>query len=176
MSTVLNEKQIKKAKLVIALLSIVIPVVVALLFNIKIEGYDNLKFLPSVYAGINGLTAIVLIMALFFVKKGKIKAHELSIKIALTLSVFFLLLYVLYHITSDSTKYLGDYKALYFSLLISHILLSVLVIPIVLYTYLFAWMGDFARHKKWTKIAWPLWFYVAVSGVVVYFMISPYYK
>ena len=85
-----------------------------------------------------GLTAIVLILALVFLKKGNIKAHELSIKIALTLSVFFLLLYVLYHITSDSTKYLGDFKGLYFTLLISHILLSVMVIPIVLYTYLFA--------------------------------------
>jgi putative membrane protein len=79
--------------------------------------------------------------------------------------------------TSDSTPYGGSgaLKYAYFILLISHILLSLVVIPIVLFSYLFAWQGDFERHKKWTRFAFPLWFYVAASGVLVYFMISPYY-
>ena len=77
--------------------------------------------------------------------------------------------------TSDSTKYGGDYKAIYFFILISHILLSIAVIPLVLFSYLFAWQGNFEKHKKWTKITWPLWFYVAVTGVIVYWMISPFY-
>lgn len=93
--------------------------------------------------------------------------------------------------TSDSTMYgdtnnsgsldilekakVGATAYLYYVLLISHIMLSVAVIPVVLFTYLFAWQGNFDKHKKWTKIAFPIWLYVAVSGVIVYFMISPYY-
>jgi len=77
--------------------------------------------------------------------------------------------------TSDSTKYGGDFKVIYFFILISHILLSIAVVPLVLFSYLFAWQGDFEKHKKWTKITWPLWFYVAVTGVIVYWMISPFY-
>jgi putative membrane protein len=78
--------------------------------------------------------------------------------------------------TSDSTPYGGSMKAVYYSILISHIVLSVAVIPLVLFTYLFAWEGKFDKHKKWTRFAFPIWLYVAITGVVVYFMISPFYK
>ena len=78
--------------------------------------------------------------------------------------------------TSDSTRYEGEYKFLYYSILISHIFLSVAVIPLVLFTYLFAWEGKFDKHKKWTRFAFPIWLYVAVTGVIVYLMISPFYK
>jgi putative membrane protein len=98
------------------------------------------------------------------------------IQASLFLSVLFLLCYVAYHITSDSTAYKGDLPGVYFPLLISHIVLSVAVIPIVLFTYLFAWQGDFVKHKKWTKFAFPIWLYVAVTGVIVYFMIAPFYQ
>ena len=80
--------------------------------------------------------------------------------------------------TSDSTKYGNPDAAArltYFLLLITHIILSVAVIPMVLFSYLHAWEGNFEKHKKLTKITWPIWFYVAVSGVIVYLMISPYY-
>ncbi len=166
--------KLKNARRVIYALSVLIPVLVALLFRVKINGVD-LSFLPPVYATINGLTAILLIIALIAIKRKNRKAHETIIKTCLGLSVLFLACYVAYHITSDSTSYGGTFKSLYYIILISHIILSVAVVPLVLFTYLFAWEGNFERHKKWTRFAWPLWFYVAASGVIVYLMISPYY-
>lgn len=178
-------------KLIIAL-SIVIPLVVAVLFKVKIEIDYDLHFLPSIYAGINGLTAILLVVALIAIKQKKISLHEGIIKLCMGLSVLFLLLYIAYHMTSDPTKY-GDLngngeldpyelttlsstgKIAYFFILITHIVLSIAVIPMVLFSYLYAWEGKYDKHRKWTKITWPLWFYVAASGVVVYLMISPYY-
>lgn len=172
---VLNDPiQLKRARIGIISASIAIPLVVALLFGVKIDGVD-LTFLPPIYAGINGLTAILLIAALVAIKGKNMNLHRALIRTSLVLSLIFLVCYVAYHMTSESTPYGGDYRLLYFVILISHILLSVAVVPLVLFTYLFAWQGDFERHKKWTKITWPLWFYVAISGVIVYLMISPYY-
>jgi putative membrane protein len=174
MESTVKNKNIRK---IITIISIVLPLAVAALFVIKIDGID-LSFLPKIYAGINALTAVLLILALVFVKQRKLKLHENVIKICLVLSILFLLCYVAYHMTSDSTKY-GNPDATarltYFLLLITHIILSVAVIPMVLFSYLHAWEGNFEKHKKLTKITWPIWFYVAVSGVIVYLMISPYY-
>ena len=168
-----NDKKLKQA---IWAVSIVIPIAVAILFTVKIEGLD-LGFLPPIYATLNALTAIGLIVAIVAIKRKNRKLHQRVIQVCLIFSILFLLLYVLYHMTSDSTPYGGEgiLKMIYFFLLISHILLSMVVIPIVLFAYLFAWQGDFVRHKKWTKFAFPLWLYVAVTGVLVYVMISPYY-
>ncbi|MEN9978380.1 MAG: hypothetical protein RLZZ569_1005 [Bacteroidota bacterium] len=174
MESTVKNKNIRK---IITIISIVLPLAVAALFVIKIDGID-LSFLPKIYAGINALTAVLLILALIFVKQRKLKLHENVIKICMVLSILFLLCYVAYHMTSDSTKY-GNPDATarltYFLLLITHIILSVAVIPMVLFSYLHAWEGNFEKHKKLTKITWPIWFYVAVSGVIVYLMISPYY-
>jgi len=168
-----NDKKLKQA---IWAVSIVIPIAVAILFTVKIEGLD-LGFLPPIYASLNALTAIGLIVAIVAIKRKNRKLHQRVIQVCLIFSILFLLLYVLYHMTSDTTPYGGDgaLKMVYFFLLISHILLSMVVIPIVLFAYLFAWQGDFERHKKWTKFAFPLWLYVAITGVLVYVMISPYY-
>ena len=168
--------QIKSFKKIIVALSIVIPLAVALLFEVKIqpEGMD-FSFLPSVYAAINGLTAIILVSALIAVKNKKYNLHENLMKTALGLSLLFLVLYIVYHITSDSTSYGGEFPILYYTILISHIILSVAVVPMVLFTYFFAWQGDFVKHKKWTRLSFPVWLYVAVTGVVVYFMIAPFY-
>ena len=168
-----NDKKLKQA---IWVVSIVIPIAVAILFTVKIEGLD-LGFLPPIYASLNALTAIGLIVAIVAIKRKNRKLHQRVIQVCLIFSILFLLLYVLYHMTSDTTPYGGEgiLKMTYFFLLISHILLSMIVIPIVLFAYLFAWQGDFVRHKKWTKFAFPLWLYVAVTGVLVYVMISPYY-
>lgn len=168
-----NDKKLKQA---IWAVSIVIPIAVAILFTVKIEGLD-LGFLPPIYASLNALTAIGLIVAIVAIKSNNRKLHQKVIQVCLIFSILFLLLYVLYHMTSDTTPYGGEgiLKMIYFFLLISHILLSMVVIPIVLFAYLFAWQGDFVRHKKWTKFAFPLWLYVAVTGVLVYVMISPYY-
>jgi len=175
MSTIPSEQKVRNFKRFTIIASITIPVVVAILFGVKIPGVD-LSFLPRIYATINGVTAILLVGALVAIKQKNIALHERLIKTCLVLSLLFLASYVAYHMTSDSTKYDGDYKAIYFFILISHILLSIAVVPLVLFTYLFAWQGNFEKHKKWTKITWPLWFYVAVTGVIVYWMISPFYK
>lgn len=181
-----------KIRKLIVVLSIAIPVVVAILFKVKIPGYD-FSILPPIYAGINALTAFLLIVALVAIKMKKIALHESIIKACMGLSVLFLLCYVAYHMTSDSTLYgdidgsgvleAAEVKLLssfgrmgYYMILITHILLSIVVIPLVLFTYLHAWEGNFEKHRKWTKITWPIWFYVASTGVIVYFMISPYYR
>ncbi|MCB0423523.1 MAG: DUF420 domain-containing protein [Mangrovimonas sp.] len=159
----------------IIVLSIAIPLAVAALFGIKLD-VKLPMFLPPIYATINAITAVVLIMALIQIKRGKRVAHEWLMKSAIVMSVLFLIMYVLYHMTSDSTSYEGDYKALYYFILISHIALSVIVIPFVLITYVRAITNDFKKHKKIAKITFPLWLYVAITGVVVYLMISPYYQ
>lgn len=166
--------ELKRAKTLIYVASAAIPIVVAVLFKVKIQGVD-LTFLPPVYAAINGLTAILLVAALIAIKKKNMSLHRSLMRTSLLLSLLFLACYVAYHMTSDSTPYGGDFKVPYLIILISHIALSVAVVPLVLFTYLFAWQEDFERHKKWTKFTWPIWFYVAVTGVIVYWMISPFY-
>ncbi len=158
-------------------ISIIIPLAVASLFRIKVEGYD-FSFLPPIYATINGLTAILLMGAVIAIKNGKRQIHESLMKTCILLSATFLVLYVLYHMTSDSTPFGGSgiARVVYFIVLISHILLSVLIIPLVLFTFVRALSGDFKRHKALARITFPIWLYVAVTGVVVYLMISPYYK
>jgi putative membrane protein len=165
-------------KKLIITLSIVIPILVALLFGLpKVEGHD-LSFLPPIYASINGLTAIFLVAAVVSIKNGNRPLHERLIKLCMLLSVLFLGMYVLYHLTSDATPYGGKgmMRPIYFFILITHILLSIGVIPFVLFTYARALSGNFERHKRLAKYTFPLWLYVAVTGVIVYLMISPYYK
>lgn len=163
-------------------LSIAIPVVVAILFGVNLRklGYDvqPLSFLPPIYASINGITAIVLVVAVMAIKNGKRKLHENLMKFAIFLSILFLGMYVAYHMTSDSTKFGGEgaIKYVYYFILITHILLSIIIIPFVLVTYVRALAERFDRHKKIAKITFPMWLYVAVTGVIVYLMISPYYS
>lgn len=161
----------------IVVISIVIPIVVASLFRVKIDGYD-FSFLPPIYATINGLTAVVLIAALIAIRNGRRRLHENLMKTCMILSGLFLTMYVLYHMTSESTRFGGEgtIRYAYFFILISHILLSIAVIPLVLFTYLRAWRGDFVRHRRLARIAFPIWLYVAITGVLVYLMISPYYQ
>ena len=164
----------KKYNKWIVILSIVIPLVVAVLFRVKLD-IELPVFLPPIYATINGLTALILILAVYQIKQGNRQLHEKLMKFAIVLSVLFLVMYVLYHMTSDSTSYEGNYRLVYLIILISHIVLSIAVIPFVLITYVRAIANSFERHKKIAKITFPLWLYVAVSGVIVYIMISPYY-
>jgi putative membrane protein len=171
---ILDEK--KYNKLIIAL-SVVIPVVVAVLFGVKIPNVEPLTFLPPIYASINATTAIVLVLAVVQIKKGNRTLHEKLIKFATILSVAFLLMYIAYHMTSDSTKFGGEgiIKYVYYFILLTHIVLSIIVIPFVLITYVRAITNNIEKHKKIAKITFPLWLYVAITGVVVYIMISPYY-
>jgi putative membrane protein len=163
----------------ITILSVVIPVAVAALFGVSFKklGIDvePFTFLPPIYASINALTALLLVVAVIAIKNGNRKLHENLMKLAIACSVAFLLMYVAYHMSSESTKYLGEYKMFYYFILISHILLSIAIIPLVLITYVKALAQRFDKHKKIAKITFPIWLYVAVTGVVVYLMISPYY-
>ncbi|MFT5238653.1 MAG: putative membrane protein [Flavobacteriaceae bacterium] len=172
-----KEEYSKKYRVWTWVLSIAIPIVVAILFTVKIPGVERLGFLPPIYASINGLTAILLVFAVIQIRKGNRKIHERLIKTCIVLSVLFLVMYVAYHMTSESTSFGGEgiLKPIYFSILISHILLSIVVIPFVLVTYVRAILGNFKMHKKIAKYTFPLWLYVAVTGVIVYLMISPYY-
>jgi putative membrane protein len=159
------------------IVSIVIPVVVAFLFTVRIPNVEPLSFLPPIYATINGITAIILITALVAIKFKKRKLHEGLMKVAIGLSLVFLLMYVAYHMTSDSTSYGGEatIRYVYFFILISHIFLSIGIIPMVLITYVRAVLNDIVDHKKIARYTFPIWLYIAVTGVIIYLMISPYY-
>ena len=165
----------------IVVLSIAIPLVVAILFGVNLRelGFDvkPLTFLPPIYATLNGFTAILLLIAFWAIKNKNIVLHENLMTTAIGCSVAFLVMYVAYHMTSDSTKFGGEgiIKYIYYFILITHILLSIVIIPFVLITYVRAITNDFEKHKKIAKITFPMWLYVAVTGVLVYILISPYY-
>ena len=171
----------KKYNKWIVILSIAIPLVVALLFGVNLRemGFNvkPLTFLPPIYATINGFTAVILLIAFWAIKNKRIVLHENLMTTAIGCSVAFLIMYVAYHMTSDTTKFGGEglIRYFYFFILITHILLSIVIIPFVLITYVRAITNDFERHKKIAKITFPLWLYVAITGVMVYILISPYY-
>lgn len=190
-----NKTLEQRFKLPIILISILIPVAVAVLFTVKLKDFgievEPLSFLPPIYASINGFTAILLVMGVTAIRKGNQKVHERLMTSAIACSVIFLVMYIAYHMTADSTVYgdidgnkildatekanAGSMRSAYLVILLSHIVLSIAIIPLVLVTYVRALASRFDRHKKIAKITFPLWLYVAVTGVVVYLMISPYY-
>jgi putative membrane protein len=178
MTNTLTQKEKIYNRWIVAL-SILIPVAVAILFTVKIEipGVDRLGFLPPIYATINAFTALILVIGVIQIKKGNRKAHENLMKLAIGLSALFLVMYVIYHMTSASTPFGGEgtIRTVYFIILISHILLSIAVIPLVLITFVKALSKRFDKHRKIAKITFPIWLYVAVTGVIVYIMIAPYY-
>ena len=161
----------------ITIVSIAIPLVVVILFGVRIPNVEPLGFLPPIYATINGLTAVLLLVALWAIKQGRQRLHQQLMSTCIVLSLMFLVMYVAYHMTSDSTSYGGEgwLRTLYFIVLISHIFFSIVVIPLVLRTYARAYLRDFEGHRKLARITFPVWLYVAVTGVLVYLMISPYY-
>ncbi|TYA55167.1 DUF420 domain-containing protein [Formosa maritima] len=173
-----NEKKYNKW---IVVLSITIPLIVAALFGVNLRdlGFNvkPLTMLPPIYATINGLTAVILLFAFIAIKNKNIVLHENLMTTAIGCSAVFLILYVAYHMTSDSTRFGGEgvVKYIYYFILITHIILSIIIIPFVLITFVRAITENFEKHKKIARITFPLWLYVAVSGVLVYILISPYY-
>jgi len=178
----------------IVVLSIAIPLAVAFLImvpQVKINPGFNTHSLPLFHAILNAITAILLLASLYFIKNKKILAHKRANLTAVTLSTIFLVSYVIYHASNPSVR-LGDLnhdgilsekekilagsaRYVYYFVLSSHIILSGVIVPLVLFTLQRAFSEKFDRHKKLARITWPVWFYVAVSGVVVYIMINPYY-
>ena len=160
----------------IKIISVAIPVIVAILFGVRVD-YELPIFLPPIYSSLNALTAVLLALALVAIKSKKIKLHQRLMQTCIALSLVFLVMYIAYHMTTDPTTFGGEgyVKSLYFFILISHIILSIALIPLVLISYVRAFQEEFPAHRKISKITFPIWLYVAVTGVVVYLMISPYY-
>lgn len=167
----------KKFNRVIAIVSIIIPIVVAILFGVKLPNVEPLSFLPPIYATINGITAVLLLVAVWAIKNGNQKLHQNVMTTNIAFSLLFLIMYIAYHMTSDSTSYGGEgaIRYVYYFILITHIVLSIALIPLVLRTYAMAYLKKFEDHRALAKYTFPVWLYVAVTGVVVYLMISPYY-
>lgn len=164
------------SKPVIWSISIGIPVIVALLFQIKFD--YSMPFLPYVNAVINTLTFICILLGLYFIKNGNQKWHWRMMTTALILSVAFLLSYLLYHASSEETRYgaEGFIRYVYFFLLITHIILSAIIVPLVLVTFLRAKLGQFEKHRKIARYTFIIWTYVLVSGISVFLMIEPFYQ
>lgn len=164
---------------VIITLSTVVFALVVLMRRVKLDldfGFDTHIF-PAISALLNSIVALLLLAGLYFVKNKQLEKHKASMLSAVLFSVLFLLTYVLYHFTTPETAYGGSgaLKVVYYLILFSHIALAGLILPFILYAVYRALTGEYERHKKLTRWVWPVWFYVSVTGVVVYFMISPYY-
>ena len=166
-----------KYKPLITIVSIAVPLVVATLFGVRIPNVEPLRMLPPIYATINGITALLLLTALWAIKNKRIALHETLMKVSIFLSLLFLVMYVAYHMTSDSTPFGGEgfIRYVYFFILITHVVLSIGIIPMVLITYVRAISKHFGAHKKIARITFPIWLYIAITGVIVYLMIAPYY-
>ena len=167
----------KKFNRWINVVSILVPIVVAIMFGVKIPNVEPLYFLPPIYASINGLTAVILIVAVWAIKNGRQELHQRLMTICIALSLVFLVLYIAYHMTSDSTSFGGEgiIKYVYYFILVTHIILSIGIIPLVLKTYARAYLKKYDDHRALARYTFPIWLYVAITGVVVYIMISPYY-
>lgn len=173
----MNKKINKAYNAIIIVVSILIPVVVAVLSRVRIPNIAPLDMLPPIYAIINGATAILLVVAVMQIKRRNKRKHQVLMKINILLSLLFLIMYIAYHVTSEMAIYGGEgiIRYVYYFILASHIILSGILVPLVLFTYKHAALGEYLKHRKLAKITFPIWFYVAVTGVVVYLMISPYY-
>ena len=187
------EKNDAKAKVLIWTVSVIVFVAVAVLSKVKLT--INLPFNVHVFATINAvinsLVAVLLVAGLITAKAKNYEVHRKIMLSAIVLSVLFLLSYICHHLLAGETKYgdidgdgilslnetamAGSTRTFYYILLITHIPLAAIILPFILFTAYRALTGEYEKHKKLVRITWPVWFFVAVSGVVVYWMINPYY-
>lgn len=184
----------RSKKTLIIIISILVPVVVALLFifTTKEANLGNwVHFLPAFNASINGIAAVILVLALVMIKKGHENLHKKLMLFAVVLGALFLISYVTYHASVPSTIYgdlnkdgilsateanaVGGWRTFYISFLLTHILVAILGLPLVLTALYHALSGNRQTHKKVVRYAYPVWMFIAISGVLVYFLISPYY-
>lgn len=173
------QKNDKKAGIIIILLSVIVFVAVAFLSRVELK--VDLGFNPHIFAQINACinftVSILLVAGLWLVKAKKFVAHKRVMLGAMVLSSLFLVSYIAHHLFTGSTTFGGEgyLKYVYYVILITHIILAGIILPFILYTVYRGLTGEFSRHKKIGKLTWPIWFYVSVTGVVVYILISPYY-
>ena len=169
----------KKLGIAAWILSSVVLLLVVAMQKIKLplpDGWST-SFLPPIHAGINAVVAVVLLTSLIFIKLGQVKLHRATMVLAMILSVLFLLSYVAYHMTNDPTHYGGEgpMKAIYFILLITHILFAAVSLPFILFTFIAGWTNRFGDHRRLARWVFPLWLYVAITGPICYWMLKPYY-
>jgi len=171
-----------KYKIILGTLGAVVPVLVAVLFYYKnifrIEGAGRyLHLLPAVNALLNSLTAVALLVGFYFIRQKNVLAHRAAMLTAFGLGGLFLISYVAYHSQVESTHYLGTgaLRYVYFGLLLTHISLAAVTVGLVLFTLYFALTGQYTKHQRIARWTFPIWLYVSVTGVIVYFMIAPYY-
>ena len=172
-------KEKKGVKIAIWLFTIVVFLLVTLMgsknFPRPKEAPEFTKVLPAINAIINFSCFVTLIISFIMIRKKKIVMHMRLNTFAMILSVFFLLSYVLYHITNKETSYGGELIITYYFILASHIVLSGISLPFILFSYYRGFIGDIKGHKKIVKWAYPVWLYVAITGPIVYLMLAPYY-
>ena len=187
------KKDDKKARLFIWIISIIVFIGIAFLSGVKLD--IPLSFDPHLFATLNAIintcVAILLVAGLLAVKSKRYFLHKRIMVAAIILSVFFLVSYVCHHLLSGETKFgdlnhdgivsldekslAGPTRYVYYFILITHIPLAGIILPFILFTAYRSLSGDYEKHKRLARITWPVWFYVAVSGVLVYLLISPYY-
>jgi putative membrane protein len=172
------EKNKSSLKL-INVISVIIPIAVALILGIrtKFDLGDWTKIIPHINAVINSFTAVCLILAFYFIKNKNIDSHKMFMSLAVGLGACFLVLYVIYHVSNPSTSFLGTgmIRYFYYYILISHILASLIVLPLVLRSYYFGFNRMDDLHRRVNKYSYPIWLYVSITGVIAYLMISKYY-
>lgn len=174
------KKNDRKARILILSFSIIVFLVIVLLGRYRLNwnpGFD-VHIFARINAGINSVVALLLLAGLFLVKMKKYLAHKWIMLASIILSSLFLISYILYHLLVPETKFGGTglIRSVYYLILGTHILLAGIILPVILFTAYRALIGEYAQHKKLVRITWPVWFYVAVTGVIVYWMISPYYQ
>jgi putative membrane protein len=181
-ATMLKNLNERSLTLIIYAVSIVICLAVAFLIyfpqTLAVGGGVNVSYLPRFHAFLNGSVAVCLTLGYVFVRQRRYKAHKTLMVTGFLLSSIFLVSYVIYHSQAPATKFGGEgaVRALYFFILVTHIVLAAAILPLALFTISRSWRGEFAKHKRIARWTFPLWLYVAVTGVVVYLMISPYYQ
>jgi putative membrane protein len=176
----LSKTNDSKYYLLIAVLSVAVPLLVSFLLFVPQTGKlgdVDVTFLPKLHALLNSLTALALVIGYTFIKKGNIRFHRFSMATAIVLSAFFLISYVTYHYQAAPTRFGGEgtIRTIYYFFLLTHIVLAAIIVPLVLLSVYFALSNQLARHRRISRWTFPIWLYVAVTGVIVYFMISPYY-
>lgn len=175
-----TQKAEVKNRQIINILSLAIPIAVAVLLGIrtKVDLGGWTKVLPHVIGVINTATSVLLILGLYFIRTKQLKAHKNAMLGAFGLGAIFLVCYILYHVSNPSTPYGGEgwLRPVYYFFLISHIVLSIVVVRFVLLAVYYALTNQVIKHKKIVKFAFPVWLYVSVTGVIVYLMINPYYS
>ena len=173
------QKNDKRASLLIILFSIIVFVAVVFLSKIKVELElpFNVHLFAQINAAINTAVSFLLLVGLLAVKRGRYALHKKVMMTSMVLSFLFLVSYICHHLLSDSTVFGGEgtIRYVYYFILITHIILAAIILPFILFTSYRALVAEFTAHKKLARITWPIWFYVSVTGVIVYLLISPYY-